>query len=951
MKPKHNTYKFATRLVKNWKLHFNKIGHNATLLILKKLQGFTLRMATLAYTSLWGFHAEAQNLRFDSQPIDSFDIPKGSKALIDADQDGNLDLLFIQTPGYQLKWKHNIGTNAMPVFDTIAPNPFGLTNSFHNVASGDLNNDGITELVLQYVGDLYIYTIENNQAIGPDTLALPDNINSMYGVQIADIDNDGDNEVHTLFIRASPYDYEFCSSGTYFIEKNLVTYDMHLNWDTNNGFDILQADLTVIIPWGFYFYNSSQVLRGAISYFDFDNDGESDKLTSFATNGNEKQVSELQLSATGDTIRHLGMDQNDYFVYGTIDVDQDGDLDLLGYNKIHLNVLIEPTCPTGTTVLETIKNLDPYCDYSTYCMLEQFDCNSYYSQFSECEVVKFISFKSLAGSVGMSDDVIPKAIRIIETYPGLDQLEIVKKQYGSTLCGYESYYYHTTLSSYDSIYYINSSETTTSHGLFFHNIPDSISLTYQVFDGNQWSPICIYSHSDIYEPPFNTTGFVYFDINNNYIYNHNTDIPAYSAKITNINNGQWTILNSLNYTCPSCQIGDTIKVGFADLSSSPEYHIYGQFSDYPLDFRLPLSSGLLDLSISINQTPVQSGTFTWTKIKAKNYSPELADGVVKVLIPEGLSINLTIPPYDSVINDTLFFNVSNIKLGQDATISIESSVPLPDILPLDSVLVFKSWIVPTDTTIIEDINLTNNEIVISRNVVASYDPNAKYADRGPKLHIDSLLNNDWVYYTIQFQNTGNIYADSVTLIDTFDTRFNLETFELIGNSHLVNVNRAEAHSLQFVFDNIQLADSTSNELESHGYVQFRLRTMQPMLLGDIYGNTAHIYFDFNDAVITEPAVFNIVENEPVNVKNKPKTPHLTVYPNPTHDLLIIKIPSELMTASELTVRDILGKEIMVLPVSGSIAQVPVYYFPSGVYSVILTDEHGVFLTESKFIVE
>jgi hypothetical protein len=60
--------------------------------------------------------------------------------------------------------------------------------------------------------------------------------------------------------------------------------------------------------------------------------------------------------------------------------------------------------------------------------------------------------------------------------------------------------------------------------------------------------------------------------------------------------------------------------------------------------------------------------------------------------------------------------------------------------------------------------------------------------------------------------------------------------------------------VEWFFDDIDLPDSTTNEAESHGFVKFRIRPVQPVLAGTLIENIANIYFDFNPPIITEPSL-------------------------------------------------------------------------------------------------
>tara|TARA_B100000809_G_C14930349_1_gene456678 strand:+ start:8 stop:652 length:645 start_codon:yes stop_codon:yes gene_type:complete len=55
-----------------------------------------------------------------------------------------------------------------------------------------------------------------------------------------------------------------------------------------------------------------------------------------------------------------------------------------------------------------------------------------------------------------------------------------------------------------------------------------------------------------------------------------------------------------------------------------------------------------------------------------------------------------------------------------------------------------------------------------------------------------------------------------------------------------------------------LPDSNSNELLSHGYVKYYIETVNGLLPNDSINNTAFIYFDYNEAVVTN-TTHNIID--------------------------------------------------------------------------------------------
>jgi uncharacterized repeat protein (TIGR01451 family) len=164
----------------------------------------------------------------------------------------------------------------------------------------------------------------------------------------------------------------------------------------------------------------------------------------------------------------------------------------------------------------------------------------------------------------------------------------------------------------------------------------------------------------------------------------------------------------------------------------------------------------------------------------------------------------------------------------------------------------------TDNTI-TDIESSNNQFSITQTVIGSYDPNIKTVDRNMINYLDVDVNESvTLEYTIQFQNTGTASAVNVIVEDVIESDLNLSTFHLLYASHPVQVS-FDDNKLIFTFENINLPDSTSNEPESHGFVLFRIKSQPNIPIESIIENSAAIYFDFNEPIITNSASTSFYE--------------------------------------------------------------------------------------------
>ena len=144
-------------------------------------------------------------------------------------------------------------------------------------------------------------------------------------------------------------------------------------------------------------------------------------------------------------------------------------------------------------------------------------------------------------------------------------------------------------------------------------------------------------------------------------------------------------------------------------------------------------------------------------------------------------------------------------------------------------------------------------------VTASFDPNDKQAfpaGFGP----DHLVEPDWeIEYLIRFQNTGTDTAFKVVIRDTLSPSLNPSTVRPGAASHPYTWDLTGEGVLSFTFDNILLPDSTTNEPESHGFISFTIEQDEDILPGTVFENTAFIYFDFNDPIMTNTTFHEVIK--------------------------------------------------------------------------------------------
>jgi hypothetical protein len=105
-------------------------------------------------------------------------------------------------------------------------------------------------------------------------------------------------------------------------------------------------------------------------------------------------------------------------------------------------------------------------------------------------------------------------------------------------------------------------------------------------------------------------------------------------------------------------------------------------------------------------------------------------------------------------------------------------------------------------------------------------------------------------------------------------------------------------------------DSFTNEPLSHGFVKFKIRLKEDVVIGDEIENTAFIYFDFN-----EPIQTNTVNSKFGVTTNNYEIPkqQIFIFPNPTNNHLWIKTPEPIAKANikvyDISARLLIEKEL------------------------------------------
>ena len=247
---------------------------------------------------------------------------------------------------------------------------------------------------------------------------------------------------------------------------------------------------------------------------------------------------------------------------------------------------------------------------------------------------------------------------------------------------------------------------------------------------------------------------------------------------------------------------------------------------------------------------VLSSSYVFSSFKVANMGDSLDNITVGVHIDHPvLSHDIQIPEFTGMNGDTAMYSFPNMDAF---TFTLKNLIfPIhPNVNYIVDTVTIKAFCKGE----YGDIDSTNNELFQQQIVLAAYDPNIKLVTPlGEDIEHRTKVDQREFTYTIHFQNTGNYPATDVLITDTLSQHLDISTFQLMGASHDVSV-RSYNRIVKFIFDDIHLPDSTSDEANSKGFVQFRINSIPEAYVGDVIRNSANIYFDNNPPIITPDAI-------------------------------------------------------------------------------------------------
>ncbi|MCK8482037.1 DUF7619 domain-containing protein [Psychroserpens algicola] len=393
------------------------------------------------------------------------------------------------------------------------------------------------------------------------------------------------------------------------------------------------------------------------------------------------------------------------------------------------------------------------------------------------------------------------------------------------------------------------------------------------------------------------------------------------------------ISNSIgNYTIPLPEGSYSIS----PLLANPEYFLVSpdnisvsfpeDTSPYNQDFCITPNGVHNDLEILIIPlTNAAPGFDSDYKIVYKNVGNTIMSGEVTFdysFDSDYMEYVYSSPSETSNINNVLSWDYMDLEPleTREILVAFTLNTPTDDNFPLNSEdeLNFEASIYP----ITDDDTPDNNSFSLNQTVVNSYDPNDIRCLEGETIVPERV--GEFVHYKIRFENVGTANAVNIVVKNKIDaTTFDINSLVPLNGSHDFFTRINAENDVEFIFENINLPFDDAN---NDGYVIYKIKTLESLVLGDTFSNQAEIYFDYNAPIITNLYTTEIAEEDLIDTESN--TIDVNVYPSPVSDIITIE-GSDVMESISLV--DTNGRIILNSLIGNRIKHLDVSMLDSGMY--------------------
>lgn len=389
--------------------------------------------------------------------------------------------------------------------------------------------------------------------------------------------------------------------------------------------------------------------------------------------------------------------------------------------------------------------------------------------------------------------------------------------------------------------------------------------------------------------------------NSNVIFNHarlNSNGTFFNSTFTNAS-GQYEFTTMQN----TITVTPVFQNGYFTAIPQSQSHIFPETGgSATADFCIVPNGVHHDLEINpsvvgTSRPGFKNGIF----LTYKNNGNQIMSGTVNMAFDDNRTDFYMASPAAVQTPGNLSWNFTNLMPFESRTIKIAFLVNTPTATPpvnIGDVLEYTATV--TSNSNVADENIPDNTSNFKTTVHGSFDPNDKTVLEGPYITIAQA--QEYLHYLVRFQNTGNFPAETVRIEDVIAPEFDLTTLQIVDASHPNRVT-LQGNKLKVYFDDINLAAASENEEASQGYIAFKIKPVSNSGTGTVFNNKAEIYFDFNEAIITNTVTTTIGT---LSSDNFIFQDNFRIYPNPANTTINIDVMSD-VAINSINIYNTLGQ--------------------------------------------
>lgn len=358
-------------------------------------------------------------------------------------------------------------------------------------------------------------------------------------------------------------------------------------------------------------------------------------------------------------------------------------------------------------------------------------------------------------------------------------------------------------------------------------------------------------------------------------------------------------------------------------------------NSYQRNFGLTPTTMYTDIKGDLSSAQNRCDNLVSYWLSYENKGTEITNGRIEFTPNELIEFISATPAPTMIDNGKLYWDYEDLLPTHKETIELVFKMPSSDYMGEE--LYSEGFVYSFD-----DLGNTIDEYKFTYEPIlkCSYDPNDKAVLPAGVEDKHYTLFGERLTYTVRFENTGNDVAYDVSIKDVLDEDLDWSTLEIVASSHDVRTElEMENGTIHFYFDDINLVDSGTDPIASQGFVKYMISHKTGLPEQTAIENTAAIYFDANEPIITNTTLNTLVSELPSDAT---ATPHLPInsfdfalYPNPTESLISIDVQQPIREGASVQVYNAYGQLIQQQILNGTQTRIDLGKEENGVYFVQL----------------